>query len=251
MRTVLIAIGNPLRRDDGVASRVLDLLGSTTNAVFRYLHQLTPELAEEIALADTVIFIDADTQPGDSRLELLTPSREARSPLGHDMSPAELLVISKKLFGFSGQAYLCRVPGFDFSEGESLTPEAEANAIAAVGIIAPVHALAVRPAISIAVDLISPPSHHIYSQIEHAYHHCACHQQNIGDIRIHHLFQVVHEEVFLVGRDARHRLRPLFGPGDGTRPGAHLDHNAVDQRYDMKPSQYSSAACKQASENHP
>lgn len=132
---ILIAIGNTVRRDDGVAHRVLELLGPVPALVTRDVQQLVPEMAEEIAPAETVIFIDADIQPGEPRLEPLSPKPEARCPLGHAMTPNELVALSRSLYGFRGNAYLCRVPGLDFSEGESLTPEAEANARTAVELL--------------------------------------------------------------------------------------------------------------------
>jgi len=135
MSTVFIAIGNSLRRDDGVAHRVLELLGPVANVVMRGVLQLTPELAGEIAEAGKVVFIDADLSPGKPRVEPLGPDPMARSPLGHAMPPHEVVALSRSLYDFRGQAYLCHVPGVDFSEGESVSPEAEANAKAAADLL--------------------------------------------------------------------------------------------------------------------
>ena len=133
--TILIAIGNSLRSDDGAAHRVLELLGPMAGVLTRDVVQLTPEMAEEIAEAETVVFIDADTQPGEARLAPLDADPQARSPLGHAMTPHELVLLSQKLYGFRGRAFLCHVPGADFSAGESLTPAAEANAKAAAELL--------------------------------------------------------------------------------------------------------------------
>ena len=135
MRTLLVAIGNTIRRDDGVAHRVVELLGPLPATECVTTMQLTPELAEEIAAYGRVIFIDADIDPGEARLEELPEGMAARSALGHALSPVALIFLSRKLFGFTGQALLCRVPGHDFAEGESLSPEAEANARRAAEIL--------------------------------------------------------------------------------------------------------------------
>jgi Ni,Fe-hydrogenase maturation factor len=107
---------------------VAELLGQMPNTECRAVMQLTPEMAEEFAGYDRVIFVDADIEPGEARLEALPETLPAEHSLGHALSPAVLVFLSRKLFGFAGQAMLCRVPGHDFEEGETLSPEAEASA---------------------------------------------------------------------------------------------------------------------------
>jgi hydrogenase maturation protease len=124
--TILIAVGNTLRRDDGVAHRVLELLEPPAGAVTVSCHQLTPEMAEEIAPARTVIIIDADVTPGAPRLEKIEERPD--NPLTHVVRPAELVALSRRLFSFSGEAWLCRVPGVDFGQGAGLSTEADSNA---------------------------------------------------------------------------------------------------------------------------
>jgi hydrogenase maturation protease len=130
--TLWIAIGNTLRRDDGAAHRVLDLLGAVEGI---RCHQLTPEMAEEISTAEKVVFIDADINPGEARIEPLDDgSAMGRSPT-HFVNPAELVALARQLFGFAGKAWLCHVPGEDFSDGEGLSPVAEAHAKAAATLL--------------------------------------------------------------------------------------------------------------------
>ncbi len=131
--TFLIAVGNTLRRDDGVAHRVLELLNLASDVVTRSCHQLMPEMAEDIAPADKVIIIDADVEPGEPRLELI--EAQPSDPLTHMIRPAELVALSRRLYSFSGEAYLCRVPGFDFDQGIGLSAEAEANAQRAADLV--------------------------------------------------------------------------------------------------------------------
>jgi hydrogenase maturation protease len=130
LHTVVLAIGNTLRGDDGVADHVADLLGARSGVDVRRVHQLTPELAEELAHATAVVFVDADPRATEARLERLIPAPQ-RSPLTHSVTAGELVMLAEQLYGFQGVAYLCHVPAEDFTEGDSLSEVAEAGARAA------------------------------------------------------------------------------------------------------------------------
>ena len=120
---LFIALGNPLRRDDGVAARVIKLLQPTAS---RTMIQATPELAAEIAGARRVVFIDACT---DGEQVQLHPLPESSSPaLTHSLGPGAIVALSRRLYGFTGEAWLCRVPGEDFGVGEGLSETGECNA---------------------------------------------------------------------------------------------------------------------------
>lgn len=134
MTTLIYAIGNPLRRDDGVARRIMQLLGKGA-WVAHEPRELLPEMAEEVSAAARVVFVDADLAPGEVQIESVEP---AGSPglLSHGLRPCDLLSLARELYGFSGEAWLCRVPGEDFGEGEGLSPKAEAHAAKAAGLLA-------------------------------------------------------------------------------------------------------------------
>jgi Ni,Fe-hydrogenase maturation factor len=116
MPAIVIAIGNPMRRDDGVAHRVRLMPGVETRAVL----QLTPEMAEEIAPYSTVVFVDADVNAKQVRME---PVDSAPVPpaLTHVSRPAEIVAMARTLFRFSGSAYTCHIPVSDLSEGEGIS----------------------------------------------------------------------------------------------------------------------------------
>ena len=63
--------------------------------------QWTPELAEEIAGAQSVVFIDcaANSQPGSVQLAPVEPGGEAPGLATHHFGAAELLSLSKDLYG--------------------------------------------------------------------------------------------------------------------------------------------------------
>ena len=113
MRRLAIAIGNPLRGDDGVAHQV-HIPGFERQDVL----QLTPELAEEIASFELVVFLDASMTATKLHLEPVGPS--AGSPLTHFCSPGEIVALARGLFGFAGRAYLCHIPASDFSSDEHI-----------------------------------------------------------------------------------------------------------------------------------
>ena len=121
MSTLLIACGNSLRRDDGAAHEVLRLVAPAPDRVVRAVPQLTPELAEEVSRFDRVVFIDADVESNGLAIEPLGAAASP-SPLTHASAPAGIVALARALFGFAGEALLCRIPARDFSPGGELTP---------------------------------------------------------------------------------------------------------------------------------
>jgi hydrogenase maturation protease len=122
MRTLLLACGNTLRGDDAAAHAVLRLIEPGTNHAVRAVQQLTPELAQEIARFSRVVFIDADAG---SKALSIEPLRAAtpRSPLTHAATPEEVVALAAALFGFAGEAFLCRIPAQHFGAGDDPAPE--------------------------------------------------------------------------------------------------------------------------------
>ncbi len=127
---ILIAVGNTLRRDDGIAHRVLELLAPLPAGVTaKYVQQLTPELAEYVAAAKRVLVLDADVEASEISLRKLEPhAAPPRSALGHVVEAAEVLSLARLLYGFAGEAWLCHLPAFDLGHGDVLSPEAHSAA---------------------------------------------------------------------------------------------------------------------------
>lgn len=124
MRALIIAIGNRLRADDGVAHRVADLL---TGAPIRRVHQLTPEVAADMQEADTVIFLDADPAADHPSLERVQSPAQTAGSLSHSMTPEVVVTMASRLYGFQGDAWLCRLYARDFSASPEISPEAAAQ----------------------------------------------------------------------------------------------------------------------------
>ncbi len=120
---LVIGIGNPLRGDDGVGPLLAEEAGG------RSVHQLTPELAEEIAPLQAVLFIDAWLAPVGAGPELLafSPSGVEPAPHGpgsagsHRLEPEQLLAACEALYGCRPRGHLLRVPGFAFGHGAALS----------------------------------------------------------------------------------------------------------------------------------
>ena len=126
MGTLVIAIGNQLRGDDGVAHEVLKHIDSDSRSYLEF----TPEISEEIAGYDTVIFVDADCRVAELCLDPV-PDAVAHAALTHACDAAAVVSLSRVLFGFSGKAFLCRIPAADFGFREGLTDGARKLALTA------------------------------------------------------------------------------------------------------------------------
>lgn len=125
-RVLVLGYGNPLRSDDGLGWQVgvqLFRTNQSPNVEVLPCHQLTPELAEPISKAATVLFIDCakDGAPGDFRCEEVHWQTGSVS-FTHDLSPKALLDLASQLFGSCPRAFLLTICGECFATGEALSP---------------------------------------------------------------------------------------------------------------------------------
>src|SRR5690242_15224744 len=134
--TLVIGIGNPLRGDDGLGWRAVEALRqmpSLKAAETVICHQLTPELAETVAQARRVIFIDAcvGTPPGAIRVNLLPPAPSQDSAWSHRLDPRGLMQYSRRLYGVWPEAWTISMTGgaYDYSEGLSTLVESRLPAL--------------------------------------------------------------------------------------------------------------------------
>lgn len=124
MKSLVIGYGNSLRSDDSIGVRVAKIVAGwhLPEVQSLALHQLTPELAADLARVDLVIFIDAcqalarDTV----KLHCLKPidSTEIRS---HLSDPKAILSLTQAIYGKCPQAWWLIVPGVDFQLGDRLS----------------------------------------------------------------------------------------------------------------------------------
>ncbi|HKT89790.1 MAG TPA: hydrogenase maturation protease [Candidatus Sulfotelmatobacter sp.] len=130
-RVQIVAYGNPLRSDDGVAWRIADALTgkySAEEVEIVTLHQLGPELAESIRRTECVIFIDAAAgpgRPGDVRIAEVPRSSDAPG-FCHAVSPSHVLTMAAQLYGAQPRAFSTTIVGLCFDHGESLSKPVQA-----------------------------------------------------------------------------------------------------------------------------
>jgi len=124
-RSLVIGIGNPLRSDDAVGWFLAAEVGGLA------VHQLTPELAAELAMVKRVLFVDAWQAPpaaaGSGRprpwLRPLVPGVPAGLAFSHRLEPAPLLALAVALFQAQPRAQELLVPAWEFAHGTGLSPE--------------------------------------------------------------------------------------------------------------------------------
>src|SRR5579862_5139829 len=127
---VIIGYGNPLRGDDGIGLQVIEQLKLRfpVSEVIELIscHQLNPELADDIARADHVIFIDATEKPAASDIvcESVIPQRAER-PYSHQLEPASLLAMAADLYGSCTLGTMITVAGESFNTRIGLSAKAE------------------------------------------------------------------------------------------------------------------------------
>lgn len=127
-RVLVIAYGNPMRCDDGLAWHAAAALeqkfaGSSIEIV--RVHQLTPELAETVSHSEGVIFVDAahggNARPGEIHGEAISLAHDAPH-FSHGLSPGAVMALARELFGASPRAFSVALTGQCFDHGESLSP---------------------------------------------------------------------------------------------------------------------------------
>jgi hydrogenase maturation protease len=131
--TLIIGYGNPLRGDDGVGPHAAELLADRGEVTPPLLpddvevlvcHQLTIELAPQIAEADRLILIDATArgEPGALQQRTLTPAIPQSASLTHHVDVQGLLAAAQMLYGHAPETVLFTVSGGSFDYGEALSP---------------------------------------------------------------------------------------------------------------------------------
>ena len=101
---LILACGNTLRGDDGVGPWLAEWAENRfrSEADVRVLsaQQWTPELAEDVARTQSVLFIDCsvDSPPGLVTLTSIEPAAGAQGLATHHQGAAELLALGRELY---------------------------------------------------------------------------------------------------------------------------------------------------------
>ncbi len=135
---LIIGYGNTLRGDDGAGRRLAEELADRKlpRVRVRSVHQLTPEMAEDLAACGAVIFVDARLgRAGDTVSMRPIVAAGTFTAIEHVMRPQAVLAYARAIFGLSPEAWWLTVPGEDFGVGESLSAAARTAAAAALTMI--------------------------------------------------------------------------------------------------------------------
>jgi len=124
-RNLVVGYGNPLRGDDGLgwhaaAALAADPRLDDTEVLTR--HQLTPELAEDIANARLAVLIDASLGEFPGRVSILEVAPAPGPSWSHHLRPEDVVALARAVFGAAPQVFLVTVTGADFGFGTQLSP---------------------------------------------------------------------------------------------------------------------------------
>lgn len=132
-RCLVLACGNTLRGDDGVGPKLAEWAARRfcNDPLVRVIarQQWTPELAKDIADAESVLFVDSstDTLPGRVSLRAIPSNRENGTPGTHHLVAHELLGLTRNLYGFiAAHAMLLTVGASSTELGETFSDKVEA-----------------------------------------------------------------------------------------------------------------------------
>ncbi|WP_107668868.1 hydrogenase maturation protease [Cyanothece sp. BG0011] len=126
-KTLIIGYGNTLRGDDGVGYKIAEMIKQWdyNNLTSLAVHQLTPDLAEIIAQADTILFIDAipikDINTANLQIKTINTNNKTNN-LAHHNNPEQLLSLTQAIYQKSPTAYWLLVPAINFNFSEELSP---------------------------------------------------------------------------------------------------------------------------------
>jgi hydrogenase maturation protease len=126
-KVLIIGYGSPLRGDDNIGCHVAQMLEHHyhDDSDVRVIgsHQLTPEMAEDVAASEFVLFLDAaaGTPPGKIQQKAVKPQPGPLS-FAHFLDPSLLLAATMELYGSAPRAELLTIVGAAFELGDALSP---------------------------------------------------------------------------------------------------------------------------------
>jgi len=141
-RCLILACGNTLRSDDGVGMRLAewaqDRFKENSNVRVLSRQQWTPDLAEDIRAAESVLFIDASAKSAPGRVHLTPVSSRAdlAAPDSHHLTAGTLLGLTRSLYGSIKSHAMLLTVGIGSSElGESFSEPVKAALPRAQGVL--------------------------------------------------------------------------------------------------------------------
>jgi len=122
-KVLVIGYGNILRGDDAAGVRAAELVAKRYPEIECIcVHQLMPELAEQVAQYNTVVFIDAEVNAIKPNVRTVEFSDGSDQPRTHFLSPKSLLTLSQQLYQrVPTTVYAIGIPATEFEFSEQLS----------------------------------------------------------------------------------------------------------------------------------
>ena len=134
---LIIGYGNTLRSDDGVGPKVAERIATLALPGVQTLScgLLTPELADPIAQAQVVVFVDAALDGSrEVQLRKLAPTASSQI-MAHAAEPGVLLALARDIFGHAPNAWWLTIPIKSTAIGEEFSLMAMQGAARAIDMI--------------------------------------------------------------------------------------------------------------------
>ncbi len=122
--TLIIGYGNLLRSDDGIGQYIAKAILAWEVPYIKVIctHQLQPEIAENLSTVSYAIFIDAYLAHRNKRTLIYPVFTDfTRNHSSHWCTPQSLLTITYKIYNYYPRSWIVKVPGINFSIGETLS----------------------------------------------------------------------------------------------------------------------------------
>lgn len=135
-KILLIAVGNPLRGDDGAGHYVCEQIRTVG---FEAVHcitvqQLTTDLLDDILQADETVIVDASATAETVQFYPLETG-DAGSASSHHTSVHVLARLSRQLYNREPVFFICAIGTTSFDHSDQLSAFAKQNADLAAGIL--------------------------------------------------------------------------------------------------------------------
>lgn len=135
-KLLVIGYGNSLRGDDAVGRHLAEAVEAwqVPNVKVMSLHQLVPELVEDLQGVDRVLFVDAVASTGDVHLRRIA-AVPGNQPLNHHCYPGGLLALAAELYRRYPEGWLLTIPGTNFDLSDGISPVAEVKLNTALAMV--------------------------------------------------------------------------------------------------------------------
>ena len=129
---LVLGVGSELRSDDAAGRRVAEAIAEVAPAdvEVRSVHQLTPELALDLAGRDQVVIVDAAVDVADVTVRRIDPAT-VEPAFSHHLDPTALLALAARLGAVPRALTVVSVPAHDLGLGTQLSQATAAAVIEA------------------------------------------------------------------------------------------------------------------------